>query len=164
MLSQLGKYPELNNILETADHSDTHSGQTEDTLEAFTSRVISYAPFWIIVLFKVRGVLVKLLGLQQPELKEIPNFSEDTLPIKPGTCAGFFEVFFYDKDQCWVSKIDDKHLSAYIAIYRDEQNKNKVHLTTIVKYHKWSGPVYFNIIRLFHHLVVYKMIKAGEKI
>lgn len=160
---QLNKYPELNQIIKTADHIDTHSGICKTTLVSFTACAMSYAPAWMIFLFRVRGVFVKFLGLHQPELKNIPNFSADTLPIKPGTLAGFFEVFFYENDQCWVSKIDDKHLSAYIAIYRDEADRNIINLTTIVKYHKWSGPVYFNIIRPFHHLVVYKMIRAGEK-
>ena len=127
MLSQIKKCPELEKVIKLADHTDTHSGCSNSTLEAFTAGVMSYAPAWMIFLFKIRGILVKLLGLHQPELKEIPNFSEDALPVKPGTHVGFFEVYFYQQDQCWVSKIDDKHLSAYIAIYRDEKSRNKIH-------------------------------------
>ena len=34
---------------------------------------------------------------------------------------------------------------------------------TVVHYKHWTGPVYFNVIRPFHHLVVRQMARAGTK-
>ncbi|WP_422698682.1 DUF2867 domain-containing protein [Desulfosarcina cetonica] len=32
-----------------------------------------------------------------------------------------------------------------------------------MRYRNWTGPVYFNLIRPFHHLVVREMMKAGAR-
>jgi hypothetical protein len=37
----------------------------------------------------------------------------------------------------------------------------RFHVVTIVHYRRWTGPVYFNVIRPFHHLVVYQMAKSA---
>ncbi|MCP5103876.1 MAG: DUF2867 domain-containing protein, partial [bacterium] len=37
------------------------------------------------------------------------------------------------------------------------------HVVTIVHYKHWTGPVYFNLIRPFHHLVIRRMMKAALK-
>jgi len=36
-------------------------------------------------------------------------------------------------------------------------------VVTVVRYHAWNGPVYFNMIRPFHHLVVGRMAAAGVR-
>jgi len=37
----------------------------------------------------------------------------------------------------------------------------RYYIVTIVHYLHWTGPVYFNLIRPFHHLVVARMARAG---
>ncbi|MCP4674680.1 MAG: DUF2867 domain-containing protein [Deltaproteobacteria bacterium] len=32
-----------------------------------------------------------------------------------------------------------------------------------VKYHHWTGPVYFNVIRSFHHFVVWAMVRTAVR-
>jgi len=39
--------------------------------------------------------------------------------------------------------------------------RKRFHIGTAVHYHNWAGPVYFNVIRPFHHIVVSQMMKAG---
>jgi hypothetical protein len=34
-------------------------------------------------------------------------------------------------------------------------------IKVVVHYKHWTGPVYFNLIRPFHHLVVSRMARAG---
>ena len=38
---------------------------------------------------------------------------------------------------------------------------NRYYVVTAVNYKHWTGPVYFNLIRPFHHLVVSRMAKHG---
>jgi hypothetical protein len=40
---------------------------------------------------------------------------------------------------------------------------NRFLVVTIVHYRHWTGPVYFNVIRPFHHIVVWQMMKAGAR-
>jgi hypothetical protein len=40
----------------------------------------------------------------------------------------------------------------------------RYYIVTIVHYLHWTGPVYFNLIRPFHHLVVARMARAGSQI
>ncbi len=40
---------------------------------------------------------------------------------------------------------------------------NRFYVITTVFYKHWTGPVYFNYIRPFHHLVVSQMAKYGLK-
>ena len=43
------------------------------------------------------------------------------------------------------------------------RQKNRFYIMTVVHYKHWTGPVYFNMIRPFHHLVVRRMALAGLK-
>ena len=42
-------------------------------------------------------------------------------------------------------------------------NPNRYYIVIIVHYLHWTGPVYFNLIRPFHHLVVWRMARAGAR-
>ena len=41
------------------------------------------------------------------------------------------------------------------------QRAQAIHVVTVVRYHRWTGPLYFTVIRPFHHLVVGSMVRAG---
>jgi len=34
-------------------------------------------------------------------------------------------------------------------------------IATVVHYRHWTGPIYFNLIRPFHHLIVWFMLRRG---
>ncbi len=76
----------------------------------------------------------------------------------------FFIVHNAKEDIYWVAETpEDKHLNAYFGVVtvKLRNNLTRFHVFTSVKYIHWTGPVYFNFIRPFHHLVVLKMMKAG---
>lgn len=66
-------------------------------------------------------------------------------------------------ERVWVAGIVDTHLNADLGIVREagENGRSRIHVITIVHYNKWTGVVYFNVIRPFHHLVVAQMAKSG---
>ena len=71
-----------------------------------------------------------------------------------------------EEDVCWIAETPpDKHLKAYFGIMAESlaNGLNRYYIVTIVHYLHWSGPVYFNMIRPFHHLVVSSMIRAGAR-
>ena len=64
----------------------------------------------------------------------------------------------------WVAETpEDKHLKAYFGVVVEKLSDSitRFHVFTTVRYIHWTGPVYFNLIRPFHHLVVSSMMKAG---
>jgi hypothetical protein len=58
---------------------------------------------------------------------------------------------------------EDKHLSAYFGVVNEKLDRehSRFHVFTTVRYLHWTGPVYFNLIRPFHHLVVSRMMKSA---
>ncbi|MBC7871714.1 MAG: DUF2867 domain-containing protein, partial [Chitinophagaceae bacterium] len=81
----------------------------------------------------------------------------------PGTKAAFFTVVMAQEDAYYVARVAESHLTAALAVVMEPlpNNLNRFHVITIVHYNRWTGPVYFNVIRPFHHIVVGSMAQAG---
>ena len=69
---------ELNMYFDNMDHIDIkaiHGGNT--SLREFISRLLSYHPWWIAMLYQLRKILVSLLGLvdhEKPIISPITDF------------------------------------------------------------------------------------------
>jgi hypothetical protein len=156
-------YPELLPLFEKADHMDVKTVTGRKTLREFLSGGFSYQPGWVTFLYGVRGVFVRFLGMKQggiPRMKRIPP---EQIPMQAGQHVAFFKVTKAKVDSYWWSEVDDTHLKAGILVVEEqlENGQKRFNLITLVYYHKWTGPVYFNVIRPFHHLVVNGMARAG---
>ena len=134
-------------------------------LRYFLSRMLSYYPWWIVLLYRLRELLVLLLGLERhPRPEALPVVEPRALSFTAGDKATFFVV----RDACencyWVAETPpDNHLAAYFGVSVEALSGSlrRFHVFTTVRYLHWTGPVYFNLIRPFHHLVVRRMMKAG---
>ena len=88
----------------------------------------------------------------------------EDLTFKSGESASFFIVRNAKENTYWVAETpEDKHLKAYFGVVAEKLSSNltRFHVFTSVKYIHWTGPVYFNLIRPFHHLVISRMMRAG---
>ncbi|MFH2012857.1 MAG: DUF2867 domain-containing protein [Pseudomonadota bacterium] len=166
-MNKIRHYRELDIYFNNVDHLDVKTIEGEANLRSFISGMLSYHPWWLLALFKIREFLVKILGLVKHEK---PDFSSPIKPediaFEPGENASFFIVSTAKENIYWVAETpEDKHLKAYIGIVAEKLSNRftRFHVFTSVKYLHWTGPVYFNLIRPFHHLVVSSMIKAGIK-
>jgi hypothetical protein len=68
------------------------------------------------------------------------------------------------EEQFWISETpDDRHLQVYFGVVMEPAGNpiNRFHVMTSVFFKHWTGPVYFNIIRPFRHLVVSRMARYG---
>lgn len=159
------KFSELEKYFEKADFTDVKVFEGEATLRKFIASMLSYYPWWIVQLYHIRKLLVRILGLVKHEApEELPNLQPDDVSFIPGENVTFFIVRCAKEDRFWISETpDDKHLKAYFGIVREPLNNsvNRFHVMTTVYYKHWTGPVYFNLIRPFHHLVVSRMAKHG---
>ena len=152
--------PELTNLLHKADHVDVKTFTGSPSLSEFVARMLTYEPGWLQGLYKARRVLAELMGLRQAEFKH-DEFTADDVEFTPGAQARFFSVVAGNPQHYWMAKATDKHLAGYIAVAAEPAGGGAVrfHVLTVVRYRHWTGPVYFNLIRPFHHLVVHGMGK-----
>ena len=117
------------------------------------------------MLYRIRQILVCLLGLVKHEKPAaLPAYRPEDISFIPGEWVSFFKVCRAQEEKYWVSETPkDRHLTAYFGIIADKQNSGQTtyNVITAITYLHWPGPVYFNVIRPFHHLVVSQMMKAG---
>ena len=159
------KFKELEKYFEKADFTDVKVFEGITTLRRFIASMLSYYPWWIIQLLRVRKSLVGILGLvKHEEPEELPNLQPEEVTFTPGEKVTFFIVRCAKEGLFWVSETpDDKHLKAYFGVVKEpvDNSVNRFYVFTTVYYKHWTGPVYFNLIRPFHHLVVSRMAQHG---
>jgi hypothetical protein len=161
-MTYLSNLPAVQNLLQGADHFDAKVIEGNVTLCEFIAGTLSYYPWWIKGLYGIRARFVRLLGMQQ-EYMAMPRLTPQTVSFQVGDMVTFFKVAEGTTEQVWIANATDTHLSAHLVIAAEPltAQSNRFHVGTIVHYHKWTGPVYFNVIRPFHHIVVGSMMQAG---
>jgi hypothetical protein len=153
----------LQPLLEKANHVDVKTVESTVSMTEFIAGTLNYQPAWLSFLFAVRSVFVRALGIRHNGQPVPQSMQPEQVPLQAGQSASFFKVRLAQADSYWAAEAIDTHLSAILAVVvepLDLQHK-RFHVLTIVHYHKWTGPLYFNIIRPFHHVVVQQMAKAG---
>jgi hypothetical protein len=155
--------PELASLAREADVIDIKTVEGQVTLREFIASMMGYYPEWIKALYRIRAVFVRLLGMRQEGIPRDVRLRPQDVPMTPGAHVSFFSVAAACEDALWLVGVNDKHLSAWLGVVVEDLPgaPHRFHVITLVKYHHWTGPVYFNVIRPFHHLVVRQMARAG---
>jgi hypothetical protein len=154
--------PELQPYLLHANHIDVKTVKGEGTMREFLAGMFSYSPGWMNFLYHIRGWFVRLLGMKQESVPEFPELRPEDVCMTPGEKMAFFTVEVAS-EQFWLAGIVDTHLTANLGVVKEEIKNGcfRFHVITIVHYLKWTGIVYFNVIRPFHHLVVAQMANSA---
>ena len=164
-MEYLLKFSELEKYFEKADFTDVKVFEGHTTLRRFIASMLSYYPWWIVELYRIRKLLVGILGLVRHQTpRELPHLKSKNVSFTPGENVTFFIVRSAKEDTFWVSETpDDRHLRAYFGVIKEpvSNSTNRFYVVTSVFYKHWTGPVYFNLIRPFHHLVVSRMAQYG---
>jgi hypothetical protein len=159
------RYPEVGILLRGSDYIDMKLVEGHVSLREFIAAMLSYYPWWILSLYRIRTILVKILGLYKHELPEFPpKLRPEEVSFTPGELASFFSVRLAKEKHYWFGETpEDKHLRAYFGVVVEPlgENRKRFYVVTVVHYKHWTGPVYFNLIRPFHHLVVSRMARAA---
>ena len=164
-MNYIKKIPDIARLLKGSNYIDVKSVEGLTSLRHFIAAMLSYYPRWIIFLYRLRAILVKLLGLyRHPVPDELPQLTPEDVSFVIGDAVTFFTVRKAKEKFYWIGETpEDKHLSAYfcVAVEPLDDYCKRFHVATIVYYKHWTGPLYFNLIRPFHHLVVSRMMQAG---
>ncbi|MCL4265491.1 MAG: DUF2867 domain-containing protein [Anaerolineae bacterium] len=154
--------PELTALMSGADHVDVKTVTGACSLPEFIAGMFSYYPGWVKSLYRIRWGFVRLLGMKQQGIPTQVYMRPEDVPMTPGEKAAFFTVTMAEVDRYWVAEANESHLTAYLGVVMTPlADNNRFDVVTIVRYRRWTGPVYFNVIRPFHHIVVQKMAQAG---
>ena len=157
--------PELAERIQEADYHDVHSIRSDKPLPAFIASMLSYMPGWMRFLYHIRAGFVRLLGMRQDRFPGDVRIHEKDVSFVPGDKVGFLTVATTREDAYWLGEASDKHLAGYLGVVLEKNSPppHTYHAVTIVKYRHWTGPVYFNVIRPMHHVVVMAMLRQAAK-
>ena len=166
-MEYLSRFNELQQYWDGADFTDIKVVEGNTDLRSFIAAMLSHYPWWIVLLYRIRALLVQILGLVKHEApQELPDLDPQDIALTPGKSVTFFIVRCAKEDLYWFSETpEDKHLKAYFGVVAEplDSKTKRFYVITVVHYKHWTGPVYYNLIRPFHHLVVSRMARAGLK-
>ena len=164
-INDLANIPEIDALLEDADHIGLKVIESEDCLESVLSKMFSYRPALVRLLYRIRSPLVRLLGFRQDTMPEMKEWLPDEFPMLPCGNVWFFTVQKVEKERFWIACCPrDRHLDADLAVVAKPicGKRNRFYIATIVRYKHWTGPVYFNVIRLFSMFLVNRMARKAK--
>ena len=165
-MADLPADPVLDELARDADHVDCKVFEGPADLRWFVVGLFGRAPGWMSFLYKARGWLAKVLGIEHQPPDKLDYRPQD-VPMQPGAELGMWTVKAARDGELWAASIADSHLEALLVdVCEPAGNAYRHYLVTIVHYRNRIGPLYFNLIRPFHHLVVWDMgrraVKAGK--
>lgn len=144
-----------------ADYTDAFRITADSDIEASPDDIlISFwtdMPGWVNRLFAIRNFLVRFVGLEGSNEK---NAGELEKCIREGGSYRYMEVPLKN-DHETVMVLKDKHLDAYISIYKDDARS--VTASTLVHYNNRLGRIYFFVIKPFHEAVVLGTLKRAVR-
>jgi hypothetical protein len=157
------RFPPLDDVIADADHIDIKTIDGERTLREFVAGMMAYQPSWVTFLYRVRAVFVRFLGMRQEGIPQAIRMTPEDVPMTGGEKVGFFEVLSAKEPEYLCIFVTEKHLTAHLAIVCEaiSPTTNRFYVLTVVHYNHWTGIIYFNVIRPFHHWVVNGMVRAG---
>jgi len=165
-MDYLNTIPEIQGLFEGADYIGVKTVDAEDQIEPFLVKIFSYRPSLIRFLYRIRAPLVRLLGFRQDPLPEMDEWIPVEFPMLPCGMVWFFTVRIVKKEQFWIAGCPrDRHLDADLAVVVRPLNKyhKRFYLITVVRYKHWTGPLYFNMIRLFNLFIVDRMAHCAVR-
>ncbi|MBZ0306742.1 MAG: DUF2867 domain-containing protein [Anaerolineae bacterium] len=163
----LPNIPEITALYESADHIDVKTTESQRSFREFVAGLLSYQPAWLTALYGIRWGFVRLLGMKQDGIPQAKRLTAEEVSMSPGTNSQFmdFKVIAAQEDAYWFAQASESHLTATVGVIQETlpNRVNRFHVVTVVHYNKWTGRVYFNTIRPFHHLVVGAMMNQAVK-
>lgn len=161
----IDRVPELRRLLADADRVDVRKADSEASLREFVAGAMGWNPAWMRGLFRARAGLGRILRLREPDIPIGAVQGPEELSFAPGARVAFFTVKEASENRFVVLEANDNHLSCWLVMATEPaaRGRARFEMATVVKYHRWTGPVYFGVIRPFHHLIVAGMARAGAR-
>jgi hypothetical protein len=153
--------PELAAIAEKADYIHVISVECQKSLREFLAGALSYMPEWMRFLYRVRWVFVRLLGARQDGIPSRRPMTPEEVAFAKGENASIFTVVAAEEGSYWLGEATDKMITGYLGMIAQPlgSGATRFHIVTMARFRHWTGPIYFTVIKPFHHLVVFFMLR-----
>jgi len=155
---------ELQVILKDADYVGVKTVEGDATLQEFLTGMFAYRPGLIRFLYRVRSGLVWLLGIRQQPLPEMDEWIPGEVPMLSCGNIWFFSVSLAREERYWIGCCpEESHLTAFMGVVAEplDDIRKRFHVVTIVHYKRWTGRLYFLLIRPFNWFFVNRLAQAG---
>ncbi len=155
--------PSLRELVKDAEYFESKSFIGECSMNDFLTRMLSYKPLWLRMLYRIRNVVAKIMGVD--EGVDHTNTQIENFDFAAGGKVDFFTTVDFKRNHYWIGKASDKHLICHLGVVAEplDSNEIKFHTFIVVNFHYWTGPIYFKLICPFHHIVMYCMGRYGVK-
>jgi hypothetical protein len=160
----IDRVEELRVLLEGADYVSVKTFEGDVTLQEFLAGMFAYRPGLIRFLYRLRSGLVRLLGIRQQPLPEMDEWIPKEVPMLSCGNIWFFSVSLAHEDRYWIGCCpEESHLTAFMGVVVEplEAPRKRFHFVTIVRYKRWTGRLYFLLIRPFNWFFVNRLAHAG---
>ncbi len=165
-IGNFSNIPEIKALLEDADYIGLKVIESEDGLKSVLSKMFSYRPALVRLLYRIRSPFVRLLGFKQDAMPDLEEWIPDDFPMLPCGNVWFFTVQKVEQGRFWIAGCPrDRHLDADMAVVAQPigAKRNRFYIATTVRYKHWTGPVYFNVIRWFSMILVNRMARMAVR-
>jgi NADH dehydrogenase len=157
-------YPEVERFTMSADHVDAVGAGGSLSLREGISNALSWQPAWLKLLFLARGGLARVMRLEHPSSLPDRGLRPEDVSFRSGDRLGFFTISAGMEDAFIVLTAEDTHLIAHLILEVEPEGRElgyQFRITTAVHYRRWTGPLYYNVIRPFHHVIMRRMVSAA---
>ena len=117
-MNTISQIPQIAPLLKGSNYIDVKTIEGQTSLRQFMASMLSYYPGWIVFLYRIRAILVKLLGLvKHPAPEALPKLGPQDVSFEVGEAVTFFTVRLAEEKHYWIGETpEDKHLGAYFGV------------------------------------------------
>lgn len=156
--------PDLQVLLRGAHVVTVVSDEAEVALEDFLQGMFAYRPALIRRLYRLRALIVRLIGIRQPPLPPMEEWLPPEIPMLACGNIWFFSVSLARPEVCWIGCCpEERHLTAFLGVVVEPLAgvRKRFHFVTIVHFKHWTGRLYFLLIRPFNWFFTRRLLQAG---
>jgi hypothetical protein len=159
-ISRLNGVPENSSIASSFNlfhYCDSYKVEIykEDSIDNITTKIFQ-TPRWADSLMRLRNALARLVGLDTGGYKR-DTYISDYYHV--GSRAVYFTVIDRNDNEILMAE-NDKHLDFRISVLMNRQSSDiTIFLTTLVKFNNSLGRIYFLLVKPFHRIIIFSLLK-----
>ena len=131
------------------------------SVDYLSARVFLLTPRWFVSLMVLRNLLVSAFGLKTG-LGGAPLEPAREVRFELGARDCYFTLIDRTDEELVMGE-GDKHLDFRVSTKKkySPEGVTVFELTTVVWYNNWLGPIYFNVVKPFHRLLIRRMVERA---
>lgn len=132
------------------------------SVDYLSAKVFLSTPAWFAALIALRNLLVSAFGLKTG-FGGAPSEPARDVRFELGARDCYFTLIDRTDDELVMGE-GDRHLDFRVSTKKkySPEGVTVFELTTVVWYNNWLGPIYFNVVKPFHRLLIRRMAQRAS--